>query len=97
MLGSITKAIGLAKVIGKEKSKQLEKMAKAKQSSADAVEAKKTQQRDFMKYLANQPTSLGGTVGQLPIEMQKQIAESYSPEEREDFMNKIDEEMKNGK
>lgn len=55
-------------------------------------EAKKKQRRNFMSYLAQQPTSLGGTVGDLPKDMQKQIASQYSKADRRKLMDQMDKE-----
>ena len=61
-------------------------------------EAKKALKRNFMEYLAKQPTSLGGTVGDLPPEAQKQIASQYTKSQKRTMMDKMDEEaMKSGK
>ena len=60
-------------------------------------EAKKTQRRNFMSYLAQQSTSLGGTVGDLPMSLQKQIASQYSKSQRKTMMDRMDKEAKNGK
>lgn len=55
-------------------------------------EAKKNQRRNFMSYLAQQPTSLGGKVGDLPKDMQKQIASQYSKTDRKKLMDQMDRE-----
>ena len=60
-------------------------------------EAKKTQRRNFMSYLAQQSTSLGGTVGELPKPIQKQIASQYNKKQRKTMMDRMDKEAKNGK
>ena len=60
-------------------------------------ETKKTQRRNFMDYLSKQTTSLGGTVGELPMPMQKQIASQYSKSQRKTMMDRMDKEAKNGK
>ena len=60
-------------------------------------EAKKTQRRNFMSYLAQQSTSLGGTVGDLPMSLQRQIASQYSKSQRKTMMDRMDKEAKNGK
>lgn len=60
-------------------------------------EAKKTQRRNFMSYLAQQSTSLGVTVGDLSPDTQKQIASQYSKSQRRTMMNRMDKEAKNGK
>ena len=59
-------------------------------------EAKKTQRRNFMSYLAQQSTSLGVTVGDLSPDTQKQIASQYSKSQRRTMMNRMDKEAKNG-
>lgn len=73
----------------------------AQQQAMDRVsrqqDAKKTQKRNFMSYLAQQSTSLGGTVGDLPMSIQKQIASQYSKSQRKTIMDRMDEEAKNGK
>lgn len=59
--------------------------------------AKKALRRNFMTYLAQQPTSLGGTVGDLSHELQKKIASQYDRNARRRMMNQMDKEAKNGK
>ena len=54
-------------------------------------EAKKTQRRNFMSYLAQQ------TVGDLEMPIQKQIASQYSKSQRKTMMDRMDKEAKNGK
>ena len=56
--------------------------------------AKKAQKRNFMSYLKEQPTSLGGTVGELPLSIQKQLAKQYSPAQRKQLMDTMDRESK---
>lgn len=58
------------------------------------IEAKKAQRRNFMEYLRKQPTDLGGTVGDLPINLQKQIASQFSKNARKKLMDKMDMEIK---
>ena len=60
-------------------------------------EAMKKQRRNFMSYLAQQSTSFGGTVGDLPKPVQKQIASQYSKSQRKTMMDRMDKEAKNGK
>ena len=76
---------------------RLDKMSQAMSRVGRQSEAKKTQRRNFMTYLAQQPTSLGGTVGDLPSDLQKQIASQYSRNERRNMMNRMDREAKDGK
>lgn len=74
------------------KSIQAQAAERAKQNAADEVEAKMNQRDEFMEYLKKQPTSLGGTVGDLPQNIQSHIAKQYSPEQR----LKLLKEAKNG-
>lgn len=60
-------------------------------------QAKQTQRRNFMAYLAQQPTSFGGTVGDLSPDLQRKIASQYSKNERRNMMNRMDREAANGK
>lgn len=73
----------------------------AQSSAMDRVgkqqEAMKKQKRNFMDYLAQQSTSLGGTIGDLPKDLQKQIASQYTKSQRKTMMDKMDKEAKNGK
>lgn len=54
------------------------------------------QKRKFKDYLSKLETSLGGTVGDLPEKLQKQILKSYSPQQRRQIMNQMDKEKKDG-
>lgn len=78
-------------------SPQKQAMEKATQSAANAIEAKKVQRRNFMEYLRREPTNLGGTVGDLPPAMQKQIAAKFTKSQRQTMMNRADKERLNGK
>lgn len=69
---------------------------KAAQSVANAIEAQKTQRRNFMEYLKKQPSSLG-QIGDLDPALQKKIAAAYSPAMRKRLMDAADREVKNGK
>ena len=60
-------------------------------------EAKKALRRNFTTYLSQQPTSLGGTVGDLPMSLQEQIASQYNKSQRKAMMDRMDKEAKNGK
>lgn len=48
--------------------------------------------RYFMDYLRNEPTSLGGTVGELDPNLQKTIAGQYNRSQRKALMDRIDRE-----
>lgn len=54
----------------------------------------RTNRRNFMSYLRNEPSSLGGKVGQLPPDLQKQIANQYTKSQRKALMDRIDREEK---
>ena len=64
----------------------------AMQKVANKQDAKQKQKRNFMSYLKEQPTNLGGKVGDLPLNIQKQVAKQYSPAQRKKLMNTIDRE-----
>lgn len=74
-----------------------QRQEQAQQKTKQVQEAKTKQRRNFMTYLAKQPTSLGGTVGDLPVSMQKEIAKGYSSSQRRTMMNRMDKEANNGK
>lgn len=69
---------------------------RAKQSAADAIEAKRTQRRNFMEYLKKQSSSLG-KIGDLTPDLQKKIAQQFTPSMRKRLMDAADKEGKNGK
>lgn len=73
---------------------------KQEQAMADMEskkEAKKTLRRNFTTYLAQQPTSFGGTVGDLSSDLQKKIAAQYDRNARRRMMNQMDREARDGK
>lgn len=76
---------------------RLDKQQQAMDRVGRQSEAKKTQRRNFMDYLKKQTTSLGGTVGDLPENIQKQIASQYSKSQRKTIMDRMDKEKANGK
>ena len=67
----------------------LKQMELANKRVQEQKEAKKVQRRNFMDYLRKMP-SMGGTVGDLPTEMQKQIAKTYTKYERKKIMDEED-------
>lgn len=84
MLGTVAgAAFGIKKTL---QQRQQEQMKKVEQQQ----EAKKVQRRNFMNYLKKQPIAGGGTVGELPPQMQKQIASQYSKKERKQLMDAMD-------
>lgn len=57
----------------------------------------RAKRRNFVRdYLSQMQTSLGGPVGELPPEIQKVIASSYSSKERRQIMNQKDREKNQG-
>lgn len=71
------------------KAKQ-RKMDEAMQNVAAKQEAAQNQKRNFMNYLRNEPIAGGGKVGDLPINVQKQIASTYSKADRKKLMDRGD-------
>ena len=64
-----------------------QKIEMANQQAEAKKNTKKTQKRKFMDTLSKQTTSLGGTIGDLPENMQKTIAKQYSKSERKKLMD----------
>ena len=57
----------------------------------------RAKRRNFVRdYLSQMQTSMGGTVGELPPEIQKVIASNYSSKERRQIMNQQDREKNQG-
>lgn len=54
----------------------------------------KQKRRNFMEYLRNEPSSLGGKISDLPVDLQKQIADQYTKSQRRTMMDRIDRENK---
>lgn len=83
-----------------EKRNELIQRQQQAQQKAEQTKAAKQQQvqkrRNFMEYLAKQETSLGGTVGELPVSMQKEIAKTYTKSQRRTMMDRMDREAKDG-
>lgn len=88
-------AVMAARRAGETSLEERQEMAMKKTS--EQAEAKKKQRRNFRTYLAQQPTSLGGTVGDLSPDLQKKIASQYSRSDRKRMMDQMDREAKNGK
>ena len=74
---------------------EMQEQAMARQNRQK--QAKKTQKRNFMDYLAKQPTTLGGTIGDLSPDLQKKIASQYDRNARRRMMNQMDREARDGK
>lgn len=95
VISSIGAAASISKGIKLQRDKVKQEVAQKQMKQQQ--EAKKTQRRNFMDYISSMPTSLGGTVGQLPKDMQKQIASTYTKSQRKTMMDRMDKEAKNGK
>lgn len=67
--------------------------SRAMQHMADA-QSQKRARRNFMTYLREQPMSIGGKVGDMPQNIQKQIAAHYGPKQRKALMDQMDREAK---
>ena len=98
-VNQVISSIGAAASIGKGIKLQRDKVKQelAQNQMKQQQEAKRTQRRNFMDYLAKQSSSLGGTIGELPESTQKQIASQYSKSQRKTMMDRMDKEAKNGK
>ena len=98
-VNQVISSIGAAASIGKGIKLQRDKVKQelAQERMKQQQEAKKKQRRNFMSYLAQQSTSFGGTVGDLEMPAQKQIASQYSKSQRKTMMDRMDKEAKNGK
>lgn len=94
-LGTVAGAVlGVKKGLAERQKQANTKAAEVKKAKTE----QKTRRRNFMRdYLAKQETSLGGTVGELPPAMQKQIASQYSKSQRRAMMDRMDREAKDGK
>lgn len=98
-VNQVISSIGAAASIGKGIKLQRDKVRQelAQKQMKQQQEAKKTQRRNFMDYLKKQPTSFGGTIGDLPEHVQKQLASQYSKSQRKAMMDRMDKEKANGK
>lgn len=98
-VNQVIKSIGDAASIGKDIKLQRDKAKQelAQKQMKQQQEAKKTQRRNFMDYLSKQTTQLSGTVGDLPKDLQKQVASQYSKSQRNTIMDRMDKEKSNGK
>lgn len=98
-VNQVISSIGAAASIGKGIKLQRDKVKQelAQKQMKQQQEAKKTQRRNFLEYISSMPTSFGGTVGQLPKDMQEQIASTYTKSQRKTIMDRMDKEKSNGK
>ena len=68
----------------------IKKMQEANKRVEEQKEAKKVQRRRFDDYLSKMPSSLGGTIGNLPKKVRQQIAKTYTKYERKKIMDEED-------
>lgn len=99
-VNSIFSSVARTALVGKnlisQRNELLEKQKLAQQQVKNRQEAKQEQKRNFMDYLKQQQTSLG-KVGDLPENIQTEIAKSYSQADRERLMDEMDKEkVRNG-
>lgn len=73
----------------------VQKQDQALNQSAQISEAKQSQRKNFMSYLKNVEIQGGGKVGDLPLNMQRQIAKQYTPSERKKLMSNQDNKESN--
>lgn len=87
---SINSMIGSVAVVSKLNVKREQALERA-----NAIQqAQQKQKRKFMDYLGKLETSWGGTIGDLPVNIQKNIAKQYSQKQRKELMDKMDKEKK---
>lgn len=75
----------------------LQKQDQALNQAAQKSESKQSTKRNFMSFLKNVEIAGGGKVGDLPLNVQKQIAKQYSKGERKALMNTMDTKGENKK
>ena len=73
-------------------NKLLEKQEQAAEKVKQVQQAKKAQRRNFIAYLGKMETSLGGTVAELPKNVQHEIAKTYTRSQRKTIMDRMDRE-----
>lgn len=98
-LGATAAMTSIGKHLMQDRARATRDIVKQEQANTKAQTVKqakahqKSSRRNFMKdYLAKQPTSLGGTVGDLPKTLQKEIASQYSKSQRKSMMDRMDRE-----
>ena len=97
--GDINRVLGMAaagatayKAKMSAANKLLEKQEQAAQKVKQVQQAKKAQRRNFIAYLGKMETSLGGTVAELPKNVQHEIAKTYTRSQRKTIMDRMDRE-----
>ena len=68
--------------------------AKAAESAESELKAKqeekRSSRRNFLDYMKDEPTSFGGTVGELKPEWRKAVLSAYNKKERKEIMDRKD-------
>lgn len=97
--GDINRVLGMAaagatayKAKEAAANKLLEKQEQAAEKVKQVQQAKKAQRRNFIAYLGKMETSLGGTVAELPKNVQHEIAKTYTRSQRKTIMDRMDRE-----
>ena len=97
--GDINRVLGMAaagatayKAKAAAANKLLEKQEQAAEKVKQVQQAKKAQRRNFIAYLGKMETSLGGTVAELPKNVQHEIAKTYTRSQRKTIMDRMDRE-----
>ena len=97
--GNINRVLGMAaagatayKAKVSAANKLLEKQEQAAEKVKQVQQAKKAQRRNFIAYLGKMETSLGGTVAELPKNVQHEIAKTYTRSQRKTIMDRMDRE-----
>ena len=75
--------------------KKREEALKKAEEKFRAKQIQKKKRRNFLDYIKNDPTNLGGNVGNLSPKLQKQIAKSYTTYERKKIMDLADKKESN--
>ena len=83
---------GAISQVGKNINEFVKRQEQAQEKTKQVQEAKTKQRRNFMEYLGKQQLRGGGTVGDLPQDIQKKIAQNYSKADRQKLMNQMDRE-----
>lgn len=97
---SFNQVLGTVAGIARDYPANTDMQTKAMTRMNKQKEAKGKQRRYWKDYLAKMPYTVGtlsGKVGDLPPEVQKQIASNYTKSQRKTIMDRMDREAQNGK
>lgn len=94
---SVNQTLSLAGVLASRGRAETEKVERQQKADLKAQEALKKAQaekrktrRNFLKYMQDEPTSLGVKFGDLPKTQQMELAKAYSKSERKAIMDRKD-------